>query len=618
MTKKKKSNGTFVFGVIVAGLGVVGYGAGPGGWFDPEEVAALEGVPVRRGPLRISEVARGNLEAKDSARMVNELEGRTTIIFLAEEGTYVEEGQLICELDVSDLVDRMVSQEISVKNAEASFTKAREQYDIQEIQNTSDIAAAELAKKLADMDLEKFEPKPSGEVSDIVQGGEWTNDLASAEEKITLAAETLAQAESNLNFSEKLEELGFVQRTKLDEDRLAKQRAEIQLEQAQREYKLMLDFEHDRRLAELQADAETAERDIAKTEKQANAKLADFLAEKLSSEFVLKREEDQLEKMQDQISKATILAPESGMLVYGRRKSSRGMGGGEVPQEGGEVHERQEIATIPRAGGMIADVSLHETKLENVRVGQRCVVNVDALPGQIFEGEVAFLAAVADSGSWMTNPNQRLYKTEVSLTGVVPEMRPGMSCNIEILIDDLEDVLFVPRQAVFLDGDRTVVFVSVNGKQETREVEVGQDNNRSVEIRSGIEEGDIVLLSPPPGWEPAAASDPESLIKAVDPGPESVGATQRGKQGDRGGDRGDRGGDRGGDRREGSSASRGAGGMGGLSPELLEKFKQMRESGERPSPEQLQELMKDMSPEMRKRMEGMGSREGSRSRGGDQ
>ncbi len=617
MTKKKRSNGTFVFGVIVVGLGVVGYGAGPGGWFDPEEVAAIEGVPVRRGPLRISEVARGNLEAKNSARMVNELEGRTTILFLAEEGTYVEQGQLVCELDVSDLEDRLVTQEISVKKAEASFTKAREQYDIQEIQNTSDIAAAKLAKKLADMDLEKFEPTSGDESGDQVRGGEWTNDLASARETITLAEERLAQAESNLVWTVKLEAKGFVQRTQLEEDRSAKQVAEIQLEQARREYKLKLDYEYDRRLAELQADAETAVRDIAKVEKQALAMLADFSAEKASAEFELQRERDQLAKMRDQIGKAKIHAPEAGMLVYGRKKSGRHMGGGEVPEEGGEVHERQEIATIPRPGGMIADVSLHETKLEHVRVGQRCVVSVDALPGQIFQGEVAFLAAVADSGSWMTNPNQRLYKTEVTLSGVVPEMRPGMSCSIEILIDDLEDVLFVPRQSVFLDGDRTVVFVVENGEHVKREVEVGQDNNRSVEIRSGISEGDIVLLSPPASWEPEAASDPESSIKAVDLGPESAAAAQRGRSGERG-DRGDRGDRRG--RREGSSSMQGAGGMGGgLSPELTERFRRTRESGERPSAEQIQEMMKNMSPEMRAKLEAArGSREGSQPGGGDQ
>ena len=55
------------------------------------------------------------------------------------------EGDLVVELDVSQLADELVAQEIEVKNAEAAFTKAREQYDIQVIQNESDIAAAELA-----------------------------------------------------------------------------------------------------------------------------------------------------------------------------------------------------------------------------------------------------------------------------------------------------------------------------------------------------------------------------------------------------------------------------------------------------------------------------------------
>ena len=103
--KKKSSSGTFLFGLIIVGLAVVGWGVGPGAWFRPEQEQALEGVPVRRGDLRISELARGNLEAKNSARMVNALEGRGTIIFLAEEGTYVKKGDLVCELDVSDISD---------------------------------------------------------------------------------------------------------------------------------------------------------------------------------------------------------------------------------------------------------------------------------------------------------------------------------------------------------------------------------------------------------------------------------------------------------------------------------------------------------------------------------
>ena len=55
---------------------------GVGGWFGSDEVGPLQGSVVRRGDLRISELARGNLEATDSARRVNELEGRAERNFL--------------------------------------------------------------------------------------------------------------------------------------------------------------------------------------------------------------------------------------------------------------------------------------------------------------------------------------------------------------------------------------------------------------------------------------------------------------------------------------------------------------------------------------------------------
>ena len=151
-----------------------------------EPEVELEGAPVRRGDLRISEVVRGNLEATDSITLKCDVEGRSTIIFLAEEGVMLEAGDLVCELDVSQLEDELVRQEIEVKNAEAAFTKAKEQYEIQVIQNESDIAQAILALELAELDLAKY-------VGDAEAGeaGEWFNELASAQETVTLRQEDL-------------------------------------------------------------------------------------------------------------------------------------------------------------------------------------------------------------------------------------------------------------------------------------------------------------------------------------------------------------------------------------------------------------------------------------------
>lgn len=569
MTKRKKSGGTFLFALVVAGLAVVGWGAGPGGWFRQKEAEAIEGVPVRRGDMRISEVARGNLEAKDSAGMVNELEGRATIIYLIDEGALVEKGDLVCELDVSDLRDERVSQEISVKNAEASFTKAREQYDIQEIQNQSDIAAALLAKELAELDLEKYS----------TDDGEWEHELAQLGEAIALAQEELKQAENTLQWTTELEAKGFLERTELERDQLTVERARIEVLQAQRERDLARAYGDRRRRAELRAAVETAERDIQKVRKQAFARLADYEAERESARFQLEREKEKLAKLDEQIVRGKIFAPEAGMVVYSRRRNNR-YGSGEVPEEGGEVHERQEIASIPRPGGMVAVASLHETKLEKVRGGQTCLVTIDALPGKAFTGEVGFVAAVADSGSWMTNPNQRLYKTDITLHDAVPEMRPGMSCSIEILIDGLTDVLYVPRQCVFLDGDSTVCFVRTPEGIEARQVEVGQDNNKWVEIRAGVQAGEVVLLSPPASWEPAPVSQTEEALPEPPPVPE--GASEPGERGE-------------GRDRDGQDGERGwgSGRRGDVSPEQMEamrkRFEGMTEEERREAMERFRE-----------------------------
>ena len=67
----------------------------------------------------------------------------------------------------------------------------------------------------------------------------------------------------------------------------------------------------------------------------------------------------------------------------------------------------------------------------------------------------------------------------------------------------LEDVCYVPRRCVFFDGRSTVAFVAANDTIERREVEVGLDN-AWVEIKSGLQEGEIVALAPPVDFKPEA------------------------------------------------------------------------------------------------------------------
>jgi HlyD family secretion protein len=482
--------------VVIGGLGIAGIGPAAtlmGGMTGEAEESAVPGPKVKRGPMVIAVTQRGNLSAKNSIQIRNELEGRTTILSMIQEGTMVEEGELLVELDVSNMEERRVQQGISVQNSQAAHTKAVQQLEIQDSQNQSDIARGERLVDFAQIDEDKY------------LNGDWLQTLKSADESITLAKEELAQADKRLTDSIKLNEEGFLTDNELETDRLALTRRKISLEQSNRAKELLEKYDFPKQKKALAADIEETKRELDRIKLQAKARLVDFEATVNTSKARLDLEVEELAKIKDQISKAKIFAPEPGIVVYARQKSR--WGSGDPIAEGTELHERQEIITIPREGGMIVEASLHETVIKKVEAGQKCTVTIDAMPGRAFEGEVRFVALLPDSNSFWANPNQRLFKTEIGILNPIPEMRPGMSCKVEILVDSVEDAMQVPVQTVFRNGGKTVCFVEDSSGVKEVPVKVGRDNDKWVEVLEGLSVGQTVLMAPPTGFklEPAPA-----------------------------------------------------------------------------------------------------------------
>ncbi|HVS10232.1 MAG TPA: efflux RND transporter periplasmic adaptor subunit, partial [Planctomycetota bacterium] len=497
MVEKTRRSGfqwlPLVLGVAAAGA-LVWYGSRPGSWFRPAGLPPLEGAKVQRGPLLISVVERGNLKAADSVVLKNEIEGQTTILYLIPEGTHVQTGDLLCELDATQLFDKKIQQEISVRTAQASFIKSKQAFDIQLSQNESDISQAEQALEFAGQDLRKY------------QEGDRKLEELKAEQAITVAEGQYKSAEGFYTWSEKLAGNGFLTQIELERDGLNLTERRVNLEQAQRERDLLLAYEIPRQLAELEADAQEAERELERMKLRAEARTVDLKADVESDEAKFKLESEKLAKLLGQIAKARILAPRAGMVVYAKQEGGR-MGQADPIQEGTQVRERQEIITIPSATGMIAQASLHESVLKQVEVGQTCIVRVDALRGRDFRGRVKSVAPLPDQNSWWANPNLRVYRTDVEIAGSDPEMRPGMSCQIEILVEEIPDTLYVPVQAVYRQKQQNLCYVPKRGTIEARPVEVGRYNDSWVQILAGLEEGETVLLSPPAGVMTGAGTE---------------------------------------------------------------------------------------------------------------
>lgn len=161
------------------------------------------------------------------------------------------------------------------------------------------------------------------------------------------------------------------------------------------------------------------------------------------------------------------------------------------------VRERQDLIYLPTADEMSARISVHESMMNKLEIGQRATITVDALPGRTFTGTVASVAVMPEDGGWR-NPDLKQYRTEVIINEVAAELRSGMTCKAEILVAHYDRALTVPLQSVLRVGGKPTVYTEGRqGRPEPHTIEVGMDNNRKVRILSGLEAGTRVLLSPP-------------------------------------------------------------------------------------------------------------------------
>jgi HlyD family secretion protein len=134
-----------VIGLIAVWLKVVRGSEGP--------MSGLATFVAKQGPLTISVLESGTIKSREQVILKNEVEGRTSIIWLIPEGTHVEKGELLVELDVSTLEDAKIDQEILRQKAYAAFISATETLAVVKNQAISDVNVAQLTLEFAKQDL---------------------------------------------------------------------------------------------------------------------------------------------------------------------------------------------------------------------------------------------------------------------------------------------------------------------------------------------------------------------------------------------------------------------------------------------------------------------------------
>jgi multidrug efflux pump subunit AcrA (membrane-fusion protein) len=185
-----------------------------------------------------------------------------------------------------------------------------------------------------------------------------------------------------------------------------------------------------------------------------------------------------------------ITAPHDGILVYERDWR------GETVQVGQSLWNAQPIAEIPNLDAMEAEVYVLEADAGGLAEGGIAELILEARPDEPYQATVKKVDALAKRKiRWV--PIQ-YFGVTLDLERTDPSvMKPGQRVRAILMLDELEDVLVVPRDAVFDDDDRKIVYRRVHWSFEPVEVELGPSALGRVVIESGLEEGDVIALKDP-------------------------------------------------------------------------------------------------------------------------
>lgn len=511
-------------------------------------VFALE--TATRGLFRVSLTERGQLDSMNNALLKNQVQGTTTILEILPEGTIVHgpveaqiagevtkiqpqqslglemytvavrgvrgktvehlaemyahtqilvalgdrveagdylAGDVVCELDASKLVETEKQRRIAVTQAAANLEKARKNVEIRKALNESNLAAATLQRDLAQLDLRKYQDGDYQKTRDVLRGS------------LRAYQEELAKNRETYEFSRRNARKGYIPLKQLEEARLAVLKTQNQLASTEQELRVLEAYEYERQIKELTENALETERATQRVKLAGEAALAQQLADLKACELTYSVQLEKLKWLHDQIASCTLVAPQSGEIVYSSHGQGLQSGQPGIIEPGMTVWERQTLIKLPDPTQMKIDVRIHESKIGQISVGQRATISIDSIPNEIYRGEIISIASLPEAQNW-PNFDLQEYDVEIRINNEfsqLQQLKPGLTAQVQLLIGTTRSqVLQIPVQALVTIGRRHFAYRIGPTGPERVELTIGESNDTSVEILEGIAEGDRVILQP--------------------------------------------------------------------------------------------------------------------------
>lgn len=202
---------------------------------------------------------------------------------------------------------------------------------------------------------------------------------------------------------------------------------------------------------------------------------------------LVKQNQSNYEVVHARLGYASVRAPISGTII------GKNVTIGEIvagPLSGMSLAVPAAIVEIADLNDLEVRVDVDEVDIGKVKVGQEATISVDAFPDKRFRGGVKEIALMA-SGRREIGIT---YQVKVHIEHPETMLKLGMTANVDFVIKNRKQVLSLPRGAIIAQGGKIIVFTVNDQKVEIREIVTGVEGEEFIEVTSGLQPGERVVV----------------------------------------------------------------------------------------------------------------------------
>lgn len=525
---------------------------------------------VEVGQVKKTVSATGTLQPWTTVDIKSKAGGRVDAL-LVDIGSVVKKGDILAKIDPTDTILVVNQAQADIDSANARIRQAQITSELQKEQSELAVAQAETSLEAAKASLEASRARlKMAEQQKNAQPRLTNSSIASAQANLDNARKQLAElreathpqeraaaqaavdqaeanlknAEANLTRQQSLMEKGFVSQQVVDQALANRDVMKAQVAAARRKLDT-IDKEQQAAEAAMVARVQQAEAQLNSAKAAAvdvdirNSAYQEAKAAVAQAEQQVEDAKKQLELAKANLANIQIRRTEIAQAQASKARAMASLTNARTtldqtivraPTDGVVLQKYVEQGTIISSAlsfaatgnnilqlgditRMYVDVTVDETDIANVDMGQMVDITMDAYPGIPFEGKVTRIDPQAKVEQNVTTIHVR-----VEVDNSAPSFRllkPGMNATCEFVIDKKDDVVKVPSEAVRTDDRGRFIEIASGGKPappdpetnepadpdllidvkvQRREVEIGLEGNEDVEITSGLKEGEKVVV----------------------------------------------------------------------------------------------------------------------------